>query len=38
MGGMLMMVNRDYTQVVAVVMPRNKAGVGEDDGKAAFIH
>lgn len=29
-----MMVNRDYTQVVAVVMLRNKVGVRDDDGKA----
>lgn len=29
-----MMVNRDYTQVVAVDVPWNKAGFGEDDGKA----
>ncbi len=36
MGGMLMMVNRDYTQVVVVVMPWNKAGFGEDGGKAVY--
>lgn len=31
-----MMVNRDYTQVVVVVMPWNKAGFGEDGGKAVY--
>ncbi len=35
-GGMLMMDNRDYTQVVVAVMPCNKAGFGEDDGNAVF--
>lgn len=28
MGGMLTMVNRDYNQVVVVVVPWNKAGFG----------
>lgn len=33
MGGMLMMVSRDYTQVVAADVTWNKAGFWEDEGK-----
>lgn len=37
MEGMLMMVNRDYSQVGVVGMAGNRAGFGEDDWKPVCV-